>query len=485
MKKVFYVFIILACFFMVGKVDAAENKILVKDWDYDHGYTTREAINWTNTLEVSDGYLITTIDEDGYGLLTKVSKDGKECLWEQYNPYGAFFGGILLYNDNILILSYDYGSGVVLIEYSPEGEFLRQKKIRSSKNNSYVYAGEMYIRDDKLYYIHKSLKSTVDSDTNAGPQDLITFDLKTFTKESMVDYSEVPKEKIDYITGNLTDVVSEQLNSIYKESGYETFIYQQIYGLDAKYYIGFIYNDTNQYGIVVKTDLQNNTKYVSKSKENHTVYYDASFLENGYLAVSGYKYGSDHYNPDYRRQYNYPRDYYSEINLFDSKGNIIEKHDINSELNVSFSDITSLKHYGNAVIAQVVAIEDDELVSYTIKYDSRKLNISKYISGAGDVKVISQANLGDLIELEVTPEEGNLLKSLRVTDAYGNNVNLDGYKFVMPDSDAKVYAEFVPVLKENPKTGISTYIVEIIAIISILGIVLHKSNKFSKFKKIN
>lgn len=415
-------------------------------------------------------------------MLFELSKDGQEYIWGQYNPYGRYFGGFEHYNNHIYVLSYDDGKGVVLIELDQDGNFIRQKLLQSSTNNSYVYAGEMFIRESKLYYIHKGSRSAVESDTDAGPLYLITFNLETFTIESKVDYDTVSQSQLDYITENQSELISEQLNKIYDEAGYETFIYQQIIGGKFKYYIGTIYNETAQYGIVVKTDMNNKISYVSKSQEPNMVYYDATYLGGDYIAVSGYVYSGINNNPILRRQSDYPSRYISKIKVLNPSGEETEVHDINSEIQTEYSDIISLNRYKDAVVAQATVIKDGELLAYTIKYHIEDYGIEREVKGSGTVEVQKRASKGEEVTFKATPTKGYVLGVIKITDTEGNNIEFADNKFIMPESDVIVYAEFII---ENPETGIKIGIISIL-IITIIGIMLYRySISHSKYKKIN
>ena len=83
-------------------------------------------------------------------------------------------------------------------------------------------------------------------------------------------------------------------------------------------------------------------------------------------------------------------------------------------------------------------------ITVTAEFGPIDYNVTYSDAQNGSVTGVATAHLGDLIELNVTPDEAYKLNSLTVTDSEGNEVNVtDDYKFNMPASDVTVSAEFV------------------------------------------
>ena len=71
------------------------------------------------------------------------------------------------------------------------------------------------------------------------------------------------------------------------------------------------------------------------------------------------------------------------------------------------------------------------------------------LSNAGGKIVLKSSDVkkGDTITLSVEPDEGYKLKAI-----YVNNVNINGYTFIMPDMDVVVSAEFIKISQVDEKT---------------------------------
>lgn len=484
MKKVLWsISLVFASFILMTNVNALENEYLEKEWSMAQGYTWWDAINWTQTTEVDDGYLTTTLDSYGYGVLRKISKDGKEIIWESYNNYGLFYGSIQIYNNEIYTLSYDTYYGTYLLKYSMDGDYIDEVQIddETEDSNPYIYGGELFIKDDKAYVIEKGyIGNTSYSDNKYGPRYVSIVDLKTFKYLDWHYYNDYSIDDINRITNGYYELTTEALNKIYSENNFKTKVNQQLIRNNYKYYVGVSYNDNETYGLVIKTDMNNNIIWAKKSKENNAYYYDVAYLGNDVIAVSSY-------TNDLSKKY--PEGMTSEIRVYDEDGNIVETHDINKELGIPNSDILTLREYDGAVVAQVLTMYQGALQSFVVKYQIIPTSndiyaINLVVSGEGDVTVNSSALPGEEVSFTVTPRSGYLLKSVVITDDFGNIISHENNKFIMPEGNVTFTAQFVEELKENPETGRYAYIIEAIFVGLGCFLVIKYIKKYDAFRAI-
>lgn len=111
-------------------------------------------------------------------------------------------------------------------------------------------------------------------------------------------------------------------------------------------------------------------------------------------------------------------------------------------------------------------------------------NIKTKVVGKGKVEVTDSSMIGGMVTFKIEPEEGYVLKKVKVTDSDGNVVEFTTDTFKMPSSDVLIEAEFVPEVVDNPKTGIIDYIALLILIeIVLVGTVYYFRNK-GKFRNI-
>lgn len=167
MKKrlcLLFIFAFLICTFRVN----AESNYLIKDYGIRDGYTYNDAINWTNINEVDDGYIISTLSSNGYGVLRKIDKKDGSIIWENYNDYGIFFADVHIYKDFIYAISFDFDYGTCLIKYDKNGNYVDELELDSRLNNQYVYGGETFLHGSNLYFVYKSQYNAGVSDTIWG-----------------------------------------------------------------------------------------------------------------------------------------------------------------------------------------------------------------------------------------------------------------------------------------------------------------------------
>ncbi len=90
--------------------------------------------------------------------------------------------------------------------------------------------------------------------------------------------------------------------------------------------------------------------------------------------------------------------------------------------------------------------------SYTAKVLYFNASYSVYVNTTGKGTVIpskTKAGWGEEITFTIKPEDGYVLKAVKVTDASGNVVTFTDYQFTMPNADVTIDVMFVV---ENPET---------------------------------
>lgn len=457
----FLVFTFLIASFPVN----AATPYLTKEWSRHEGTTYEDAIDWTNYLELDDGYVIASLGRNGYATLRKISKDGKKIIWMNGVDRGLYFGDMHYYKNNIYVTGWDGANGTYMIKFDENGNELDRLIINPETDNDYAYGGESFLHENKVYFVYKSLDNDGLSDTPYGPEFIAEINLDTFKIETdPKDFYDYSNSELDYITGGKTELISEKLNHIYSETGYTTYISQQLITDKYKYYSGSIYNDDEEIGIIVKSDFENNIIWTYKpGKEVSSEFYDIAYLGNDTIAATSFTYNDDENSDEYL---------ISEIKVLTGDGNVVENHSMKEELGVINGDVIVLNNISDGLLGQVVAYDYDthSYQLYTIKYSIRPFDIEKEVKGKGEVVVNKNAKPGEEVEFNVTPAEGYIVKEVTIIDEYGNIILPDGNKFIMPSGDVKIIAEFVPKVVENPKMGISNIIG--IGILGILAIAL-------------
>ncbi len=461
----FFVVLVVSCF----SIDVNAGMI-TKEWAVKQGGSWWDAINWSHTTEVSDGYITATLDDEGYGIMRKYSKDGK-LLWETENYYGYFYGGFEIYKDHIYTLVYDVRYGIYLYKYDMNGKYVDAVGIYtiSLDENPYIYAGELFLVDDAyftIYYANGDRYGTY-------PEYFFFVDANTFEYDGYEDPYDLSEDYVEEITnGNMDYLSLDYIYDIYEENGYNSYFYQTLRDENYKYFIGTLYNDTDAIGVIVKTDMKYNIVSVVKSDKKNEVYYDAAMVGNGSFIVSSYT---------TEWQEKYPNGMTSYIKVFDENLKETEKHNISEELGVKYTDVICLSNLTDSFLLQVIGGTDKDINSYFLKY-TKPYAIEKKISNGGSVVINENALFGELVTFSVTPMEGYMVKNIKITDMEGNVIDHDNYTFVMPASNVNIDVEFVPVLKENPKTGIVSYTL-IGTLILLVGVCIYKhSRKFKVFR---
>lgn len=127
---------------------------------------------------------------------------------------------------------------------------------------------------------------------------------------------------------------------------------------------------------------------------------------------------------------------------------------------------------------------NESSVRYTSSVYSMPQAVALNVLGSGNITVANNARFGERVTLNVNIPEGQILKKVRVYDANGKEIVVENNTFLMPNTPVTIDAEFVPELKENPKTGIIS--LTFLGIASVGLYLAYRKNKadLTKFKRI-
>ena len=122
--------------------------------------------------------------------------------------------------------------------------------------------------------------------------------------------------------------------------------------------------------------------------------------------------------------------------------------------------------------------DTNETCGYTLfKYTYPNYEIKKDITDEGDITVSDSAYPGDTVKVKVTPKEGYVLKRIVVLDESGKEIEVsDDGTFVMPEGKVTVTAIYNRI--SNPETVSACYVVlGIILLISIGTLIVSKKKE--------
>lgn len=465
-KKIFMIFFLF--FGFVAITNAESKKWIEYDWSIKQGLSS----NWLyydHTIEDTDGYVTTSVDDYGSGVLRKISKDGKKVIWEEYD-YNAVFLTVALDDSYYYTVLYDisndnYGD-IYFYRYDKEtGEVDEGVFLETSDRE--IYDAEIYVHEDKIYVACEG--KLLDEDYGLSRFYTINSNDIKLEVEKSEDYEDVSSEMIEKLTYNRDTLLTYEWEELFSDEDYEIFVSSQFISDNAYYLVGDATNEDETYGFIMKTDLDKNVIWVKKSDEG-LHYFDVDGSSSEYVVVSAYKdnvSNGSHRNPDNVESYIY---------VYDKDGNILETHDIAKEIGVERADITNLTSCDNAILVQVFAYdEDDEFSSYLVRY-LPSYSIKTKVNGNGKIDVINKAYSGENVTYTIIPEDNYLLDKVRITDVNGNVIEIRDNVFTMPSTDVIIEANF---LIKNPETNV--FLSSIFFIIIIMSIVLFVCTK--KYKK--
>lgn len=471
MKKVRRIIFLLFLIFINAGIVSADNdhEWLTLDWFVSEGniYYDPNTPDYTSMKEIDDGYLITTIDEDGYGVIRRYSDSGR--LIYNNDDFDGFFMGSLVIKDNYAYtMYYSYDSEEIGIIYFTldykDGGYIH---LTDWENGLYPRGCELYYYNDNLYAFIASYDIDSDTDYGYGMKYAYIVDSEEKDVIEKKDYSDLSKNEIDLISYGYNDLINSQLNRVYEEDGKTTVISQQLINGDYKYFVGYLYDDQEQTysGLIVKKDLDNNTIWAKKNLNiRDNWYWDIIRINDTHVAITSHSMSD---NGEF-------------IYVLDEDGNIVETHNINDTLNVDGSYMIDFRDFNKACLAQARTYNygDDYYQLHLLKYIINYQIATEIQGGSGKIEVVSTSQAGNEVTFKVSPDKGYELVSVKVIDSKGNVYSFTDNTFTMPSTDVTIIAELTV---RNPNTKDRFLFFGIVLIfISYFGYIMYKKYKWLK-----
>lgn len=161
-----------------------------------------------------------------------------------------------------------------------------------------------------------------------------------------------------------------------------------------------------------------------------------------------------------------------------------------NEVNITISDSDAGKVSLDPPLSSEPVLDANAyLVSFALNYD-----ITTNITGFGDLNVEETGVYNEEKVMQITPEPGNEISDLVITDSAGNNISYtDDYKFIMPNSDVVIDVTFElktatpsgnEIDIENPSTGAVLPIFILIGGIIVSFVIYNYTKKKRVFTKL-
>ena len=161
-----------------------------------------------------------------------------------------------------------------------------------------------------------------------------------------------------------------------------------------------------------------------------------------------------------------------------------------NEVNITISDSDAGKvSLDPPLPSEPVLDANAYLVSFALNYD-----ITTNITGFGDLNVEETGVYNEEKVMQITPEPGNEISDLVITDSAGNNISYTAdYKFIMPNSDVVIDVTFElktatpsgnEIDIENPSTGAVLPISILIGGIIVSFVIYNYTKKKRVFTKL-
>ena len=456
----YIIFSIAMLFFSLANIKATEKELVVYDWSIKQGATSNY-LYYDETLEDEDGYVTITTNENLMGVMRKITKDGKEIIWEQTSDIGMHYS--LRKDDNYyytVTFTYNYSNygDLYLCRYTNDG-IVDECVLLDGTTEYMASEAEIYITEDGL----EILTAGLDNSTNYyGPYRIYKITSNDeLTVEEKINYNDLTEAELNEITNGRNFMFYDEWESIIPEEYDEIYISNIYIDTDATYAVGDIEQEGKLYGFIAKIDNENKLEWFKKANEN-THYFDVTGSSAKYVVVVSY---NDEAPIGYPRN---PDNVETSLLVYSTDGEILETHDVAEEIGTERADVTHILPFGSYLIAHASAYDENgELSSYAIRY---MLNyfITTVTDGKGNVEIVESSEAGKEITFKVTPEKGYELKEVKITDANGNIIIFTENTFTMPSSDVTIEVTFVES-KKNPETA-DVAVIACLAIIILGGI---------------
>ncbi len=450
MKKVFMALVLLLTPVMM--VSAKEKSYLDFGWSIKQG-PSAQYLFYDETMEVEDGFITQSLSGDAYGVIRKISKDGKRIIWE-YEVGNSYLIGMVEYkNFYYMVLTDDYYTAA-LVKVDTDGNPVDGLDFRSST----TYDSEIYVYDDRIYVITSEYSEF--DDWSGATVYKVNPNESRMALEEAVNYEDVPEEKIHEITCNHQDYISESWQNNIPDGLDDLYIGNQYNDDEGNIYLaGDFCKGTTWRGFVAKLDKNKNLLWYKTAKANNH-YYDIDGVAAGFIVVASYE--DDALLGEARNLNNVK----SSLLIYDKDGNLVETHNVAEEMGVAAADISHILVFDDCLTLQAWAYDERGILSsYLMKY-TPNYEIKKE-AAHGAVTVSDFAKSGEEVTLTVTPDLNYLVKDVVVTDLDGNVIPVTNNKFIMPASNVTVTVSFISLL--NPNTEMNSIRLILVLVVGMVG----------------
>lgn len=458
-------FAVLFLFMMIGVVNAEQRNKIEYVWKSYQDRASYPFIYYDDVIEVEDGFIATYLNEDEWSVLRKTDKNGQE-IWKNQSEVGIIYG-IVENNGEVYGLVVDKQGNVCVTKYTKDGKESEKSEdwLRIGGSNIDYYDGEIYIENGYIYVLSRGYFS----DNSYGPMYFykIELDLSDYERSNYSD----SLDEFDELTNGGESFVSDKYDYLL-DVEFQYYSNMKVIN-GTKYLAGEIYKDYQYYGVIVALDKNDNVIWYKESAKADSHYFDLARVSGNNIAVIEYV------DQAYIGQERNSATVKTTMVVYDEDGNIIEEHDLDIDTGLKNVDVMSMYSVNGGLVLEAYSYDNGELKSHLIKYQVI-YDITTKVNGKGNIEAVQSANAGSSVTFKITPEEGYVLGSVKVTDSAGNVLIFTDNTFTMPSADVTIEAEFVKtnnitnIINPNTRTSLSI----IILILFVLGgFITLKSNK--------
>ncbi|MBE6144988.1 MAG: hypothetical protein E7171_00030 [Firmicutes bacterium] len=361
--------------------------------------------------------------------------------------------------------------GVMLYKFDSDLNLVNSVELRPN----YSFIKKMLIKDGKLYGV-----------TAANSSFAYNINLDTLsTSSTNIDF--------DWYEGYyLPDLDDYTIKYLY---GYKPFKYDEYISIPEEYYLYDYYKNDNNEKLIVYTDFDNSGVILFDDNIEEPIFSkEYEFLDEFNITASFYG--------DYILVYTYTDKGLLEI--FDRAGNLKKKIETNLnsfepasiELHTMGDGFVLIRSNDNSRLkspklysSKDTFIKDNTKAMYVpdYKYEfvyfGAGLKVETNTFGKGTVNLVNDNyNVGDVVSFKYAPDTGYVIDKVIVKDEQGNNIEVKGDTFVMPNSNVVIEVYFVESVV-NPNTGVFMSIgASLLFIIAAVVIVVLNRTKVQKYE---
>ncbi len=425
-NKMLLIYTILLSVLAINIV-SANNDILTYDTNYTYNKNIQDIVSLKNDLYIVDktSQEITKTDT----LFTpKITKKFPELINQT----------IIEYNDNILLVGIEKNA---LKIYLLDSNIQTIKQVETSYLVSTKAEIKTYYYEEKIYLVlfendnlYNSNIYEIDKDLNIIQNTLSSYDSETLKKVLKGDYYIIRLN--DTITNNR---ITHYTNSSYY-NGYSFLVgnisntlYNELTGYEEKSILTIIDNDDI-------TNIENNEYVTFKDIE----------IVNEHIVVLAS-------NPTKES-----------ILIYSLDGVLVDSLDINNNISLlTYKDLFKVNNqlvlYAEQNAKELEII--NQLTTYTFT-----LNIKFSETPYGTMTVPSTSLANSEVPIEIIPNSGFEIDSIKITDSLGNEIKTTDNKFTMPENDILINVSYRASVT-NPETNDLIILVSILTIFGLFALV--------------